>query len=180
METFSKKVNGLNTLFIKSKCNNCFIEKDIKKSNYTTSIKKQGYYLCAKCALEKRNKNNTHFKGTPIHNSYAAAKQRCNYKKGLFYHRYGGRGISIEWKNFNDFYNDMNSTWFFIFSHFPLTPFLIQSFFCFGSCKRLLIVNIFSFKTFLKSYLLAVTNSSHIIIIIFSIFAKITSILYIN
>lgn len=112
METFSKKVNGLNTLFIKSKCNNCFIEKDIKKSNYTTSIKKQGYYLCVKCALEKRNKNNTHFKGTPIHNSYAAAKQRCNYKKGLFYHRYGGRGISIEWKNFNDFYNDMNSTWF--------------------------------------------------------------------
>jgi len=51
-------------------------------------------------------------KGTPIHNSFAAAKQRCNYKYGQQYRDYGGRGIEFEWDCFYDFYMDMKSTWF--------------------------------------------------------------------
>jgi len=50
--------------------------------------------------------------GTPIHNSYKGAKQRCNYKKHVQYKDYGGRGIVFLWKNFDDFYDDMKDTWF--------------------------------------------------------------------
>lgn len=54
----------------------------------------------------------THFKGTPIHNSYAGAKQRCNYQPHKSFKNYGGRGIKFLWKSFNEFYNDMSKTWF--------------------------------------------------------------------
>lgn len=33
--------------------------------------------------------------------------QRCNNKNKDNYHRYGGRGIKIEWKNFKEFKSDM-------------------------------------------------------------------------
>jgi len=52
------------------------------------------------------------YKGTPIHNSFAGAKQRCNYKWHKQYHDYGGRGIEFLWENFNEFLNDMEDSWF--------------------------------------------------------------------
>lgn len=38
---------------------------------------------------------------------------RCNNEQHYAYHSYGGRGIkvSIEWYNFNSFYNDMGPSW---------------------------------------------------------------------
>lgn len=53
------------------------------------------------------------YKGTPEHNSWAAAKQRCYYEKGKFYPNYGGRGIRMcaRWLDrkmgFRNFYKDM-------------------------------------------------------------------------
>lgn len=56
--------------------------------------------------------NKLRFKGTPIHNSYSGAKQRCNYKEDKHYNNYGGRGIKFEWDSFYSFYIDMASTYF--------------------------------------------------------------------
>ena len=53
------------------------------------------------------------YKGTPEHNSWAGAKQRCYYTKHKYYSNYGGRGIKMcpRWtdrKNgFLNFYHDM-------------------------------------------------------------------------
>lgn len=49
-------------------------------------------------------------KGTPTHNSWCAMKQRCNYKDGDEFHRYGGSGITVceRWANsFEAFLEDM-------------------------------------------------------------------------
>ena len=54
----------------------------------------------------------THLKGTPIHNSYSGAKQRCNYQSHILYANYGGRGIKFMWTSFEEFYSDMAPTHF--------------------------------------------------------------------
>lgn len=41
------------------------------------------------------NNNIVNYKGTPEHNSWAGAKQRCYYKKHKYYPKYGGRGIKM-------------------------------------------------------------------------------------
>ena len=49
-------------------------------------------------------------RGTPTHNSWAAMKQRCYYKKHRYYSNYGGRGITVcaRWRNsFAAFLADM-------------------------------------------------------------------------
>lgn len=56
--------------------------------------------------------NKLKFKGTPIHNSYSGAKQRCIYEAHKAYKDYGGRGIKFEWDSFFEFYYDMMPTWF--------------------------------------------------------------------
>ena len=56
--------------------------------------------------------NKLKLKGTPIHNSYQAAKSRCNNKNNRSYPQYGGRGISFTWASFADFYGDMADSWF--------------------------------------------------------------------
>lgn len=56
--------------------------------------------------------NKLKLKGTPIHNTYAGAKQRCRYSSHRNYSNYGGRGIKFEWNSFSEFYYDMMPTWF--------------------------------------------------------------------
>ena len=51
-------------------------------------------------------------KGTPTHNSWAAMKQRCYYKKHCQYKDYGGRGVKVcdRWlgvEGFSHFLEDM-------------------------------------------------------------------------
>ena len=38
-------------------------------------------------------------------------RARCNYKKQQSYKHYGAKGIRVEWKNFNNFYEDMRLTY---------------------------------------------------------------------
>lgn len=42
---------------------------------------------------------------TRLYQCWCSMKQRCNYKSGISYHRYGGRGITYydEWNNFEPF-----------------------------------------------------------------------------
>lgn len=37
--------------------------------------------------------------------------KRCNNKNSKQYNNYGGRGIKLEWKTFEDFWNDMKDTY---------------------------------------------------------------------
>jgi hypothetical protein len=93
-------------------CDICNEVYSVSKTNLNTTLLKFGRYRCRKCSYNKKSEDSTHFKGTPIHNSFAGAKQRCNYKNHTQYQNYGGRGIKFLWENFNDFYADMFPTWF--------------------------------------------------------------------
>lgn len=58
------------------------------------------------------NRHSVAIKGTPEHNSWSGAKQRCLYKNHRGYKDYGGRGIKIcdRWlgpDGFDNFLNDM-------------------------------------------------------------------------
>jgi len=44
-----------------------------------------------------------------LRRTWNAMNVRCGKKDNYQYHRYGGRGIKIEWKNFEDFKKDMSS-----------------------------------------------------------------------
>lgn len=39
--------------------------------------------------------------------SYHSAKNRCTNKNNQIFYRYGGRGIKFEWRNYEDFKDDM-------------------------------------------------------------------------
>ncbi len=58
-------------------------------------------------------KNTTHgMNGTRINRIYKGMKARCNTKSNNSYSRYGGRGITLEWKSFEEFYKDMGKSYF--------------------------------------------------------------------
>ena len=59
-----------------------------------------------------QNHKRTNYKGTPEHNSWTGAKQRCYYKSHKAYKKYGGRGIKMcdRWlgeNGFDNFLQDM-------------------------------------------------------------------------
>lgn len=45
--------------------------------------------------------------GTRIYRIFNGAKQRCLNPKSPCFRYYGGKGVKIEWKNFEDFYSEM-------------------------------------------------------------------------
>ena len=114
MIEFSKSDSkGRNHVYVKSNCDCCKEEFDVRKNNYNKAIKKNnGYWFCKRCAIQKRNEKYTSYKNTPIHNSFAAAKSRCRYIHHTSYKYYGGRGIEFKWDDFKSFHGDMSDTWF--------------------------------------------------------------------
>lgn len=50
-----------------------------------------------------------HIKHNEAYVSWCGLKQRCNYKEGKDYSRYGGRGITYDprWESFVEFFKDM-------------------------------------------------------------------------
>ncbi len=47
--------------------------------------------------------------GTIPYSKFRGLFDRCNNPKSKDYKNYGGRGIKCEWKNFEDFWKDMES-----------------------------------------------------------------------
>ena len=43
--------------------------------------------------------------------AWSQINYRCSNEKSSDFKYYGGRGICVEWNSFNDFYNDMFSSW---------------------------------------------------------------------
>ena len=111
IKTFKEGDRTRRRTYVKVKCDCCEIEKETTKSNYDASIHLPEWY-CVGCSRKAEVKGTRKYKGTPIHNSYAAAKQRCNYVNGKHYHNYGGRGIQFEWNSFKEFLEDMENSWF--------------------------------------------------------------------
>jgi len=111
MEIIKKHNGKRNVLYVIDKCSVCGAYTEKSKSNFDTQIKKRGSNICLQCTI-KESKRDITFKGTPIHNSYSGAKQRCNYKKHPQYKNYGGRGILFLWDSFDSFYKDMGQSWF--------------------------------------------------------------------
>jgi hypothetical protein len=97
------------TTYVQIICSVCNKEKIRQSQSVKKVIAKNGNYLCRPCKTKISKKH----KGTQIHNSYAAAKSRCNNKSDLAYKNYGGRGIKFMWQSFNDFLKDMGDTHFY-------------------------------------------------------------------
>lgn len=94
-------------------CGNCDKKLDMAKKDYKKrKLDFNGNCTCKQCKDKKEVTGIIPYKGTPIHNSFMGAKQRCNYKKHIAFKNYGGRGIKFLWDTFDDFFDDMHSTWF--------------------------------------------------------------------
>ena len=97
------------TTIIKVTCDFCQqLYSRQKLSVERIKITNDGKYKCINCFRKLK----PIFKGTQIHNSYAASKQRCQNQKNPYYKYYGGRGIRFLWTSFEAFYADMASTHF--------------------------------------------------------------------
>lgn len=75
---------------------------------FTTNLTKQDHPKCPNCRLSDRPSKGGY--GHPLFNIWKAMIQRCENPNHTWYHRYGGRGISIcvEWRqNFYAFARDM-------------------------------------------------------------------------
>jgi hypothetical protein len=46
-------------------------------------------------------------KGQRLYNIWMGLKSRCNNKNNSSYKNYGGRGISVQWSSYQDFFKDM-------------------------------------------------------------------------
>ncbi len=47
----------------------------------------------------------------PLYKKYAGILRRCRNSKEKCFHNYGGRGIKVLWKSFEEFYKDMCNTY---------------------------------------------------------------------
>lgn len=84
----------------------------MRDDEYAKKLKPYNLYYCKACKNTREAKGTIPIKNTGIHTSFMAAKDRCNNKNAINYFNYGGRGIKMLWKNFNEFYKDMHSTWY--------------------------------------------------------------------
>jgi hypothetical protein len=85
----------------------CGKEKEIDAyhlTRKTSAIKSCG---CINKRKKFKTKNILHYRR--LYNIWHKMIRRCENKKEISYHRYGGRGISVceKWHNFGHFYNDM-------------------------------------------------------------------------
>ena len=85
---------------------------NIKKILYESLTSSRGTRSCGCLSIEKtilRNKQNATHKmsNTKFYNTWYRILARCNNKRNNRWYCYGGRGIKCEWKNFEEFKNDM-------------------------------------------------------------------------
>ncbi len=66
---------------------------------------------CQKAKLTIKNNTKHGMSLSKIYLVWSSMNKRCTNSNDKRFHRYGGRGISVEWKTFEDFYNDMMPTY---------------------------------------------------------------------
>ncbi len=116
LEAFKKREkDGKLCNYYSVKCDICNEIYDASKRNYENRNARAILYdcfYCKNCNGLKEATGKLPYKNSPMHNSFAGAKQRCNYKNHIGYANYGGRGIKFMWDNYDKFFEDMHSTWF--------------------------------------------------------------------
>lgn len=111
-KNISKTKYANNRTIIVAACDECCTEVEYPKSNFDAQKKRNdGKNYCRSCSHLKKTNGEEPYKGTPLHNSYSGAKQRCEYKKHVSFSSYGERGIKFMWSNFAEFKADMGDTW---------------------------------------------------------------------
>jgi hypothetical protein len=75
--------------------------------NYSNLMKCSRSCGCLEKELSKERFTTHGFSKTPFYCRYHSMLRRCHDPLFHAYHRYGGRGIKVEWKNFESFYVDM-------------------------------------------------------------------------
>jgi hypothetical protein len=95
----------------------CGNTKDVPLNQLCVAKNSTGTASCGCKATEQRAKDFRPHIIKPRHGMYLTKtykcwqgiKARCNYAKGKFYHRYGGRGIKVcdRWSVFENFLSDM-------------------------------------------------------------------------
>lgn len=81
----------------------CGVVKDVKK----TFLKNGRVVSCGCWNREKSTKHG--MEGTRVYNTWASMLTRCRNPDNVWFHRYGGRGITVSesWLDFKNFYADM-------------------------------------------------------------------------
>lgn len=74
-----------------------------KREEILVYVKKWRSQNTARCVLNKRRYRREH----PEWVSWMSMKERCNRRSHPYYKDYGGRGISIEYATFQDFFEDV-------------------------------------------------------------------------
>jgi hypothetical protein len=94
------------TSFVQIVCTGCNQTYKRQVSNVKrVKDNNNGVYQCRDCFCSQLK----NWKGTPLHNSYAASKNRCQNPNSQSYRNYGGRGIRFLWTSFDDFLRDMSN-----------------------------------------------------------------------
>jgi len=83
----------------------CGKEKVIRGYSLTSGNSKSCGCVRLKNLIKRNTKHN--MSNCPEYNAFMEMRKRCNNKNGERYSDYGGRGISIKYKDFMEFYNDV-------------------------------------------------------------------------
>jgi hypothetical protein len=115
----SVKIKGRKRWFVNVVCK-CGTRKTVNATDLEAGkIKSCGCLALEKSikkikAVNKKNKDTGNYPGkkhgdsnTPFHNTWKSINGRCYAVNNHKYHRYGGRGISVEWESYEDFKKDM-------------------------------------------------------------------------
>jgi len=93
------------------KCSKCWkeypmIKYDLWKTEYCTTCANR-----IKAGVKWWEEKHISWKGTHFYQKWQNMVLRCNYKTIHWYKNYWGRGIKCEWNNFEEFKNDMYSSY---------------------------------------------------------------------
>lgn len=91
-------------------------KKDLEKESFKTretmsSILLNAWRISLGIEVTNKRHNNGEIVYVRPRNIFSCLLQRCKNQNNKDYKYYGGRGIKCEWKNFEDFWKDMESSY---------------------------------------------------------------------
>lgn len=85
---------------MKTKCTRCLLRK--KEDEFYRCNNK----YCKSCFISNLN-DYTKNRDCGLYRKYTSMVRRCRYKSQKGYEYYGGKGISVRWRSYKEFKNDM-------------------------------------------------------------------------